>query len=618
MRIGKRLLRPLLALFVCVLSLAAFGIRAEGATERTRIAAMPGGKDLTVMFTFDRENVDIIFISPSGDSIGKEDERLEFASGELWSTYRVADAEAGDWWVEYDRGANDEIGYSLLESSYGLWIQYLRLEGLEDGKLTASFRADREDGDAGYRYELWAVSVKENGTQEMIARGSASANQDNTVTASLNSLNSGSYILKLEVSCSEGDGELFDSVSGEEFAYINPNLPEAIQGARVYLDMGAHTCRVDWQEAENYANRGCQVAVSCDSQEIYHGELEASVRQTTVTYPTEGLSLRISLSYRKGDLWSEPFVWELDLQSGEMLRTRTEEVTGKAQIAVEYAVQGERMLTLSVNDETGQFLLNGSGELGVGLQQGQNQVYGEFESENGVFYVLDELIYYDAVPPEIMLYDDLDGKTFYEDYVDIIGAIAGGESLTVNGEAYALGEQGEFCCRLPLSSGENVAELMALDSNGNASMQVLTLYRGSSLTGGAAGWNPLEYVPLFAALLTSLLVVILAILFLKKKEKPEKTEKKEKKAGKKRTAVKWILAAVILGALEAGCLWGYVRCLLFVRSVKYLETAEHSVARAAEYLQLKRILGIGAIAGGVLLVLFLTTAIVLAKRKKKS
>ncbi|MCM1057521.1 MAG: hypothetical protein NC517_07940 [Firmicutes bacterium] len=614
MKNKNRFFKPILALLLCVLLSAVFTIKASAETESTRIAMMPGGQDLTVLFSFDRENIDITFVSPSGSRLSKGDEGLEFAEGELWSTYRVTDAEEGAWWVEYDRGANIEIEYSVLDESYGLWIQYVRLEGMEGESLTVSFQADSESGDIRYDYELWAVNDEDNSLSDVISSGWARANQEEQVTASLSSLNSGSYTLRLEVSSREQDAEVFDSMTGEGFAFTNMDLPSAMQGGRVYLDMDNHTCKLDWQDAKDYGDKSYRVIMSGSAGEIYHGELDSSVTDTEVVYPVDETLLQVSLSCKKKSLWSEPLVWEIDLQKGEALRAPAADVTGDGQLQVEYAVSGERMLILSVNGEEGEFVLKDSGLLGVSLQPGQNQVYGEFEGEGGIIYVLDRLIYYDALPPEILLYDDLDGKTFYEDHVDIIGSVKGG-SLTVNGEELIPGEQGDFSYGLTLSPGENVVELKASDSNGNVSMQVLTLYRENSFPGGRAGQALREFLPLFGALLASLLVILLAFLFMRKKEKKASAQKAPA-AGKKRTLAKWVCAAVVLGLLEAGCVWQYVQYSLFVRSIKYLELAENSITKAAEYLRIKRFLGVGAIGGLVLFVLSIIIVIVLAKRKK--
>lgn len=124
-----------------------------------------------------------------------------------------------------------------------------------------------------------------------------------------------------------------------------------------------------------------------------------------------------------------------------------------------------------------------------------------------------------------------------------------------------------------------------------------------------------EIWPLMGSLLASLLVILLAFLFMRKREKGT-SAKNAPAAGKKRTFVKWVCAAVVLGILEAGCVWEYVRYSLFVRSIKYLETAENSISKAAEYLRIKELLGAGAIGGLVLFVLLLVIVIVSAKRRK--
>ena len=147
-------------------------------------------------------------------------------------------------------------------------------------------------------------------------------------------------------------------------------------------------------------------------------------------------------------------------------------------------------------------------------------------------------------------------------------------------------------------------------------MQVMTLYRGGGFAGGTAGQGLREFLPLALALLVSLIVILLAFLFMRKGEK-KSSEKSAPSAGKKRTLAKWVCAAAVLGILEAGCVWAYVRCCLFVRSVKYLEAAESSISEAARYLRFKKIFGAGVIGGLVLFVLSLAVTIMLAKRRKK-
>lgn len=75
-------------------------------------------KDLVVNFIFDKEIIDIIFISPSGKRLAIGDDGVASAYGDRWRTYRISDAEVGDWSVEYDLGENEFIDYSIIEDDF--------------------------------------------------------------------------------------------------------------------------------------------------------------------------------------------------------------------------------------------------------------------------------------------------------------------------------------------------------------------------------------------------------------------------------------------------------------------------------------------------------------------
>lgn len=84
-------------------------------SKQAELTSVPGGTDLAVMFTFDKEIVDIIFISPSGKRKTPSDSDVGYSSGDLWGTYRITDAEAGTWSVEYDLKSNSAIEYSIID-----------------------------------------------------------------------------------------------------------------------------------------------------------------------------------------------------------------------------------------------------------------------------------------------------------------------------------------------------------------------------------------------------------------------------------------------------------------------------------------------------------------------
>lgn len=92
--------------------------------------------DLTVCFAFEKENVDITFISPSGQEFTADDtDKVVFGEGELWATYRIINAEAGAWKVSYDLKSNSYIDFTLVEAAQNIVVQEFTAVVTADSKL---------------------------------------------------------------------------------------------------------------------------------------------------------------------------------------------------------------------------------------------------------------------------------------------------------------------------------------------------------------------------------------------------------------------------------------------------------------------------------------------------
>ena len=97
MKNKKSFLLFLFAIIICVFA----ALPVSAASKQAQIFYAYSEQDVVILFSFDKEVVDITFISPSGDKYTKADtEKIDYAQGELWSTYRVKSAEQGQWYVE--------------------------------------------------------------------------------------------------------------------------------------------------------------------------------------------------------------------------------------------------------------------------------------------------------------------------------------------------------------------------------------------------------------------------------------------------------------------------------------------------------------------------------------
>ena len=158
--------------FVLLFAGVCHPIEVHAETKDAELITIEEEKDLVVMFSYDKEIVDIVFISPDGVRYVDSDKDVETSSGELWKTYRIKNAVAGTWKVEYDLKSNVEIQYSIIEDSVGLWLQYLNVIEQTEDTITLSFLAENAKNDGYYNYVISAIQSNSDGNQE-IASGSA-------------------------------------------------------------------------------------------------------------------------------------------------------------------------------------------------------------------------------------------------------------------------------------------------------------------------------------------------------------------------------------------------------------------------------------------------------------
>lgn len=605
---GKRKFLLAVLCFLTMFQLCIYSQTVYAAAKQSEIVTLEKQKDLTVMFSFDREVVDITFISPSGVRKTSNDTDVEYSSGDLWSTYRIKDAQAGTWSVEYDLQKNSEINYSIMEEDYGLWIQYFNISDITDDKAKIVFQADCEAENIDYSYEIYAISTTDETAVSKVATGNAKSNEAKELEIKLDALSDDDYVLRLDVYYRNGEAELFDTFQSESFAYHNPNEPNAIKDFKILVDIMNLSCEMNWKEFTVGGCDGYRLQVYENSALIYTGDFQNNITAQEVLFSKDATQLQIKLYYKKNNIWSAPQVKTVNLQE-EYLKLASPEVTGAGTAVIEYAVASERTLYVNINDKEGNYRIENTGNLTFNLTEGKNVIYAQMEGDSLISYKIDTQVYYDANPPFIKLYENLDGKTFYTDDVNIIGTVSGCHKLTINKEEVTIDEQGEFHYLASLNLGENLIEIEAEDVNGNASKMVLTLYKASKITGDSiakSGW--VQFLPLVASLLTSVLIILLAFAFM---------HKKDKTAMKKTIKVwPWVLWDILAAVFEAGCIYGFVNHYRYSNSIKYIEMAEKSATKAAAYLRVEKLLGIASILGFIILIISMIITILQKKKQK--
>ena len=498
-------------------------------TERF-LTTVPGGQDLIVNFVFDKTPVDITFLSPSGQRKTVSDKDVYMEEGKLWRTYKIENAEAGDWSVIYDLWGNDYIDYSIINDNLTLTITDFSFGGIVGDSGRVTFAAEGGSDEYRYRYELDAVPEAEGEEKARLSEGSADTGETVEETFSMENLSSGAYTLMLNIYTEVDRLELFDSKSLDPITYTNPNEPAPMADYSLILDAGNLILRADWENFVPEGAEGFKLRAFADDEQIFIADYEAEETGAAFSYPKDAAEIRVELCCKLEGLWSEVLVKTLD-PSKTGLTLITPEVTADSQVVLEYDIAGNGELTISINDMENTIQVRNTGRAAADLTPGANAVYAELTDAKGNVYIVNADIYRDAAPPELHLYDDPDGKVFLTDTADILGTVGRGNSLMVNGEAAEIKEDGSFVVTVALTEGANTVSLEASDVNGNASGRTLTLYRGEGAgddeaeeegdedrTVSAEEDLSARLIPMFLTFGVSGLLIIFALLFYRRKK----------------------------------------------------------------------------------------------------
>ena len=608
--------------FTCIL---ARPVSAE--TKVVQIAELDTKQDLAVSFMFQKEVVEMTFISPSGKRLDSKSDGVEYATKDLWAVYRIKDAEAGKWSVEYDLGSNAYIDYSIISDDLGIFIQNFEIKNTDSTSATASFEVTKKGDNVEYSYEILALDTSDDTSETVTIReSSAWTNEKVEKNVSLSDLSSGTYIFALKVYYSTGTGEVFDNYQTEPFSYVNPNTPGEISDYVVYVDKANGSCVLDWKEYTSWFYQQFKIVITADDTVIFSNKLPGDLTTAGITFPEGTKILTVDLQYKNDHgLWSETKTKTIDLEKNYIAFSDSD-VTTVSEAVLDYSVNGNFQVKVTINDEFGYFNLSpDSHEIRFPITTGSNTLYAEALIDENIVLISDKVLIYDYMPPIIKLFDNIDGKVFLTDSVDIIGNAGGAISVKVNGEEVTLGNNGDFVYTFVLTEKENIAVITAADVNGNESAVTLTLYRADngatiadvknggddSETQGFAGFVK-KYMPLLIGLAVSVVAVLFALITFKKRVK-----------GQIQPVKMWhyfIIEGLLLvgeGALIFVC----IKRRIYEKSVDFLEVAERSVYEALDHVSqtdaLFRTALICGIVLAILIALTVSVAVLIHVRRKK-
>ena len=604
------MIRRFLKIIICSIIMAmSFNMNVFAEVKTADFVFQEKKDDLQVLFIFDKEVVDIEFISPSGKTFNKSNALYE--EGDLWSSYRIVDAEIGQWKVSYDKKTNEYIDYSVADNNQGLWAQYFTINNISDDTANLSFRFDDENSNGEYDYEISAFDIVAS-SSIVIFENRAASNQDITVDTSLYELPSGEYKLIMNAWKEIGAAEIFDSIETETFIYDNPHEPATIDNFRLSVYPDNHKINVSWYDSRKENKNIFKVTFYEDDNYVLSTDYDNSVSKAEFLYNGDTKKIKVDVQYKDGAIWSKRCSKEVILNDNYLHIDN--DVTNSKTLNLKYRVKNEAKINIynELNEEETNLDVSGEGSYLIDLLDGNNNISAIMSLDDSINYIIYDDYYYSGLTPTIRLFENINGKVFNLNKVSIIGEAKNADSLQINSNEVEL-KNGVFDAEVTLDSGENIFEILATKNNGSASKMIIRLYkRGTafnaiSIDDFKSGIK--NFVPLFASLFVSLIIIIISLFMIKKVNKEQITKNKN-------SITLNVLSLLLLLPIEGFLIFFYIKRVNFSNSLSFLDVIENSMTNASTYLNDNRKILIVIIAVCILILINLILIIIKKKGSK--
>lgn len=579
--------------------------------------------DLTISAEYEGAIPEVTFLSPSGkeySEVVSTEEEFRYAHGSEggWSTFLIKNAEAGMWSVRCYKADEEPIEFFLARVEEGICIQEFSLVSLLGKEATVAFDVTKGEQQVSYTYSIGVIAADGKVIKEEVVSGYGTTGTAHQITFPMDVSDCKNAKFLLTVEC-EDAASTFDAMESTEFSYENPDTPDPLGGVDTVIDESNLKCTLDWEQYKpwGWGSYTYYVTVYADGDTetpIFSGE-DLDDTATYFFYPKGTNYLEIVITYASDGILSKEYRKQISLSAMDYIRVTVEDVTEEVMLPLEYSATEEGELQVTLNGQSGVYRIKGRDRIYFSLEEGINLFYATFTGADGVTHTIDKEIYCVAISPEITLYEDLDGKKVRTSTVHVTGRTENAVSVTINEKEVTPEADGSFSYDVPLKVGENEIVVKAVSESGAGTAKIFTVTReGEGEAAGSApgvtedgeeppedaedgeedgtdtedipaSANPAEkksiswkkYLPI---ILSAGLFVILLVIFLVFMRKQDK----EKKNNKMMFIVVPCLLFVLAAVLTAMFAYQYFRLRDFNSSLAYIEMAEESLEKAANYL----------------------------------
>ncbi len=439
-------------------------------------------KDIVFWVEWDVAQPVITFIAPNGTVYDPTTERSDtetLINGNALF-YIVHDAQAGQWRVEYDKGANQKLEVSVHDYTGGIYVEKFTVSAPDGDWMDVSFLVNGKEG-VTFNYRISAV-VERSGSEKELRSGTHVTGREETTSVPLSSLSSYSaYMLKLYVWYDDGGTDVFDMVFSDPFAYTNPNADSKVVPYEVIMIPDEYLVHVRFGDLP----WGCDTVLIAlfeddKTEPVTFTDYEVESGQTVeLSYDPRAVTIGVEVTAKVEGVNGTP--QRTDIVPKNLPITLPEgELFNSLVLPVKYSGFTKQNVDIEVNGTKSAVVFDGSGLVNVDLVDDWNQFSLSYKDAAGVIWKLQRKLFVDRIAPTLTMSQAYDGISTEDDKLLISGTASGCYTLTINGAAVKVGENGHFSHTVSLSGGANSIAVVAADKAGNEARYAAKVYYGDA------------------------------------------------------------------------------------------------------------------------------------------
>lgn len=488
----NRIFKAFTISLVAIIIFATLCVFSFAAEETANIFNLTEKSHMMVTVEYTKSAPNIKFVSPGGTEYGSE----AFANGTIIKetgdsalTFRIRNAEAGQWKIVYDKGSNPKLNITWAPYGEAISINELSVSKESDTKLKVSILTSYFE-DTEYDYSLYAVTTDENGYvtgKLLISNGRLRTNTQETVGVSISELATySSYKVMAEASLKVGSVTVSDSkVSEGNFAYTNANAPEALENLKIEVGVNEEYLYLNWEDYKKHCDSYLvAVYTNGNGEAIYANEFDNDITSTEILIDPSATSYKIDIGYKStsGEI-SNYLSRTVEMKYAKAITTDATEETGSSYVKIDYDFTSFPEKTVktevTVNENTQEVMLSGKDTMSAALELFENELSIRWYINETTSYLLHYSIYSDNQAPILVLPEITASVNTKEAKYILVGYTNPGCTVTVNSETATVDANGNFTVTLNLEKGENEFVVIAKNGLGISSSQTFTVNRSA-------------------------------------------------------------------------------------------------------------------------------------------